>query len=905
MTTSTNKQIRKARFINDRLSNSLYIQSVIVFLIVSVTGYFNLTINAVEILSESSLQKTLFQATFALHLLSSLIFTVIISFYIFRHIRLAKHHANVKARLYGSVLSALILAVIISGTLLIRGAWDWEIPKGLVRSAIYILHIALPLIVAYYFRLHRNKAKKRPLASPFVWPTILISLLPLLFLNIYENTSSLDKTKTLYPPSLMKVNSTEQQTVQADDFLDNDYCLSCHQDIHESWSLSAHRFSSFNNPFYQSSILKLQEKLLLRDGNTRAARFCAGCHDPLILMENGFDETIEDHNHKHANAGLTCTFCHSISSIDSSKGNADFSVAPPIHYPFAKSTNPSLRKVSDLLLRSNPEFHKQMFAKPVLESAELCGSCHKVHLPEFLNKYRWLRGQNHYDSFRLSGVSGTNVNSFFYPNKVTENCQTCHMKLIPSSDPSAELDFVKGRMAKNHQFAAGNSALSILSPEKSQQITKTYEQFLKNSVTVDIVGLRKEGQLNGQFIPTRENNSVDVKPGHTYIAEVVIRTRSVGHLFTNGTTDSNQVWLSLTLNNDTDILSSSGTLDPDGSLPQTNTHLIKSLLVDKDGNEIKKRNVEDIVANVFNHQIPPGASSVAHYKFTVPSETDKQLRLRASLNYRKFDKQYVAFSFKEAHDNIRLPIIEISSQSVLLTSKQTKEATFSTSQLDRLLDYGIALYRKPNKSEFRQAEEILSKTYNLGSLQAGITLLRLFYDEGRIGEAQQLLNQLREQKPFNTWTLDWYASKLAGDLGNIKEKANLLEKIVNEEHHTLGGSRLNFAKDDKVILELAETHFSLAQLYSDNNLRKSEQLEISKNYYLSALENDSENAQAHYGLWKTFKLLDNEDQAQHHQALHQKYKRDEVAFSHAVAQARQKHTEWDKEASLYRVYTLK
>ncbi|MDZ7749293.1 MAG: hypothetical protein U5K43_11075 [Halofilum sp. (in: g-proteobacteria)] len=38
-----------------------------------------------------------------------------------------------------------------------------------------------------------------------------------------------------------------------------------------------------------------------------------------------------------------------------------------------------------------------------------------MHIPEAVNDYKWIRGQNHYDSFLLSGVSGHGVSSFYYP----------------------------------------------------------------------------------------------------------------------------------------------------------------------------------------------------------------------------------------------------------------------------------------------------------------------------------------------------------------------------------------------------------------------------------------------------------------------------------------------------------
>jgi len=58
------------------------------------------------------------------------------------------------------------------------------------------------------------------------------------------------------------------------------------------------------------------------------------------------------------------------------------------------------------------EYLQKTFLKPVHHSAECCGTYHKVHLQEALNHYRWLRGQNHYDFFLLSGVSGHCASSF-------------------------------------------------------------------------------------------------------------------------------------------------------------------------------------------------------------------------------------------------------------------------------------------------------------------------------------------------------------------------------------------------------------------------------------------------------------------------------------------------------------
>src|SRR5207302_10555643 len=76
-------------------------------------------------------------------------------------------------------------------------------------------------------------------------------------------------------------------------------------------------------------------------------------------------------------------------------------------------------------------FHKKTFLKPeVHRNAEFCSTCHKVSIPQELNHYKeFLRGQNHYDPFLLSGVSGHGARSFYYPDKAKQNCADCHMPL--------------------------------------------------------------------------------------------------------------------------------------------------------------------------------------------------------------------------------------------------------------------------------------------------------------------------------------------------------------------------------------------------------------------------------------------------------------------------------------------
>ena len=98
------------------------------------------------------------------------------------------------------------------------------------------------------------------------------------------------------------------------------------------------------------------------------------------------------------------------------RGNGDYLIEEPLQYPFAFSTSPFLQYVNRQLVKAKPAFHRRTFLKPVHRTAEFCSTCHKVHIPSEVTKYKdFLRGQNHYDGFLLSAASGHGARSFYYP----------------------------------------------------------------------------------------------------------------------------------------------------------------------------------------------------------------------------------------------------------------------------------------------------------------------------------------------------------------------------------------------------------------------------------------------------------------------------------------------------------
>ncbi|MDH4065962.1 MAG: multiheme c-type cytochrome, partial [Acidobacteriota bacterium] len=226
-------------------------------------------------------------------------------------------------------------------------------------------------------------------------------------------------------------------TIPSDFFMDSALCGECHQDVYAQWNSSAHHFASFNNQFYRKAIEHMQSVV-----GTEPSKWCAGCHDHAVFFNGRFDRPMKEQiDTPEAHTGLACTSCHSISDVDGTMGNGGFTIAyPPLHR-LASSRNPVIRTADRFLTYLDPEPHRRTFLKPFMreDASEFCSVCHKVHLDQPVNDYRWLRGFNDYDNWQASGVSGQGARSFYYPDQPS-TCVDCHMPKVPSEDPGRHAD---------------------------------------------------------------------------------------------------------------------------------------------------------------------------------------------------------------------------------------------------------------------------------------------------------------------------------------------------------------------------------------------------------------------------------------------------------------------------------
>src|SRR5580693_6440910 len=88
-------------------------------------------------------------------------------------------------------------------------------------------------------------------------------------------------------------------------------------------------------------------------------------------------------------------------------------------------------------------------------------------------------------------------------------------------------------------------------------------------------------------------------------------------------------------------------------------------MLDRNGNRINRRNPQDIFTPLYNHQIPPGAAQVVHYRFDVPRGLTEPVELTARVRYRKFDYAYMEKVYGTGKVP-KLPIVNLCSDRVTL-----------------------------------------------------------------------------------------------------------------------------------------------------------------------------------------------------------------------------------------------
>jgi tetratricopeptide (TPR) repeat protein len=869
--------------------------------ILGVTGIYLLAIDVLERMLQRTYTSIFTLQMFVIHILVGLAIIVPFLVFGFTHLLTALKRKNRLAVKLGIALFISGILVVVTGVALIQLSGLPQLPTGSVaRWIIYVLHAAVPVVAVVLYVLHRRAGPDIQWKYGYAWGGgVAVFVAAMIVWHMQDPrqwfaVGSREGEKYFEPSRARTANG---KFIPADALMKDEYCMQCHQDIYQQHFHSAHHFSSFNNPPYRFSVRE-SRKIVDEHGIPRASRWCAGCHDPVPFFSGAFDDpNFDDENHPTAKAGITCVTCHAITNVNSVEGNSAYTIEEPLPYPFAYSDNPLLSWFSNQVLKAKPDFHKKTFLKPFHKnddiSSEFCSTCHKVSLPVELNHYKeFLRGQNHYDPFLLSGVSGHGARSFYYPPQAKTNCNQCHMPLQASNDfGSKDFDDSGVRKVHDHFFPGGNTGLPYLLSLRPEYAGHANElglavqrsgDFLRGtdpqgkdaSLRIDLFALKEGGVIDGRFLGPLRPNLPKLKAGKSYLVEVVIRTVAMGHLFTQGTVDSNEVWVDFTAKSNGKVIGRSGALaHPDDTGPVDEwAHFINVLVLDRHGKRVNRRNAQDIFTPLYNHQIPPGAGQVVHYELKVPQDVKGPVELNVRVRYRKFDFEYMSLVYGGDDKVPKLPIVDLCSDRLTLpvegvAVKVPEQISPIKPAWQRWNDYGIGCLIEggadDKKGELRQAEEAFKALLThhgeekdvLG--HAYLNLARVYEKEGRLDEAVQVLEKAHKAgAPW--WTVAYFNGRV--NLDNSTDRRGIEAAIVNfrailDPDKQPRQRGFDFTKDYVVINALGRALFERASLERGQAAKRDPFLLQSIEQYERTLRLEPEDMDAHFGLFQCFQML--------------------------------------------------
>jgi hypothetical protein len=550
-------------------------------------------------------------------------------------------------------------------------------------------------------------------------------------------------------------------------------CGRCHPDVAAAWGASAHRFASFNNPYY---VLGFEG--FVRDRGVEASVFCAGCHDPLLVARGEAGRPV-DAASPAAQAGITCLVCHSIVHA-SARGNGEYRA-----------------RVDPVPYLEHPAHGARLVRGP-LKSAALCGSCHKVGLGEAVTQDRWLRGQDEYDSWYDSSFAGRGAGAVWRAEQV-KTCQDCHMPRVVAS---AEEKGAKDGRIRSHRFLGAHLALPHLRGDPGQ--LRETETFLRGSATV--------------ALHTAEPGTVDV----------VLRSVGVAHRFPAGTTDSHQVWVEWTAWDGAGrILRQSGGVT--GGVLDPASHLLRVQPVDGEGWPIARRDAHRTRGAVYDTTLKPAEPRVVRY--ALPPGTR---RVRARLRYRKFSSEFAQAACAGIDDPAvrercgALPVAEVGEAAASVLGGRVPRSE----DWRALVDHGLALAGGLARHAV-EAEAPLRRAVQLapGSPEPWLGLARAAGRLGRTDAALALLDEAarRGNLPAIQWQRAWTLHRAYRNAAARVAAEAVLAALPNDRHALGLVARLRgLVGDTAGALAAADRLLALDPEFAEGWLQRALALEESK-----------------------------------------------------------------------------
>jgi tetratricopeptide (TPR) repeat protein len=461
----------------------------------------------------------------------------------------------------------------------------------------------------------------------------------------------------------------------------------------------------------------------------------------------------------------------------------------------------------------------------------------------------------------------------------------------------------------DHQFPAANTALPALLKYPGW-VNEAHRKFLEGAVRIDIFGLKEGGTIDGELHAPLRPTVPALGPGRRYLLETVVRTVKLGHPLTQGTVDSNELWLDVVVKSGDRVVGRLGGMNGDGAVDPW-SHFVNVYMLDRNGNRIDRRNPQDIFTPLYNNQIPPGAADTVHFAFTVPPDIRDPLTVEARLQYRKFDATYVRHFEGDPKAANRLPVVTLAVDRVTFpVAGSDALAQNADSKIDlwqRWNDYGIGLLRKGGRGELRQAEGAFAEVEKLGRGDGALNIARVALREGRLGDAATALDRAAKAKtPAYPWSITWFTGVVNRQNGQLDDAIRSFREVIDNRFAEARRREFDFAQDYTALDQLGQTLFERAKLERgpERKERRDALLREAVDWFQKALAIDPENMPAHYNLALILPQLGDAAGGERHRALYERYKPDDNARNTTVALHRSRNPAANHAAEPVVIYDL-
>ncbi len=289
------------------------------------------------------------------------------------------------------------------------------------------------------------------------------------------------------------------------------------------------------------------------------------------------------------------------------------------------------------------------------------------------NHWGWVKMQDDYLSWLNGPYSGQTRQPFAQTN--VRRCQDCHFPLAPGQDPAAS----SLGMIKTHFNIGANSAIPSYTGNRDQlQRTVRFLAADKIRIVIDRPN-RPAATETARHIDPRATRT-DESPAYAYLGEevtvrIAVTNAEVGHAFPGGTTDINEAWLYLAaIDGQGRKIHESGVLDAQGDV-DADAYFYKSIPIDRQGDEVWRHDLFNMVGDSFKRVIPPGGTDVTIFSFKIPDWAKGPVTVIADLKYRKLNNRYARWALKDGQ--IQLPIVTMATSSLRLPLRLQPEVALS------------------------------------------------------------------------------------------------------------------------------------------------------------------------------------------------------------------------------------